>query len=149
MFKTVHSGTLPVPGPVGKQEIGLQLKDLLSYHLSMKLREGNACLSFCSGGPHMTITYDALDLTVQFPHPSLGLLEIRPGTLPGPGPSPSDIRPGTPWPCLLLVTSSGHHLIPVQTCSFFGPPSNDIWWVATEACMVYNWAVRILLECFV
>ena len=98
------------------REIGLQLKGHLSYHPSMKLREGNVCLSFCLGGPHMTIACDALDITVQFPHPSLGCLEIRPGTLSGP--SPSDIRPGTPWPCLLLVTSSGHHWIPVQTCSF-------------------------------
>ena len=110
------------PGPVGKQETGLQLKGLLSYHPSMKLREGNVCLSFCSGGPHMTITYDALNLTVEFPHPSLGPLEIRPGTLPGPdpgsGPSPLDIRHWTPWQCLLLVTSSGHHWIPVQTCLF-------------------------------
>ena len=43
------------------------------------------------GGPHVTITHDALDLTVQAP------LDIRHCTPLGPDPGP------------LLVTSGGHH----------------------------------------
>ena len=63
----------------------------------------------------MTITHDALDLTVQ----------------PSPQPCPLDIRHGTPWTSdmgppspALLVTSSGHHWRPVQACSLddFPPP---------------------------
>ena len=57
----------------------------------MKLREGNVfsrvCVSFCSwGSPNVTITHDALDLTIQAP-------------IPSPAPSPPDIGPqctGTP-----------------------------------------------------
>ena len=64
----------------------------------------------------MTITHDALDLTVQ---------------LPPPQPCPLDIRHGTPARAL-LVTSSGPHWRPVQACSLgdFPPPktSTDIWW---------------------
>ena len=51
------------------------------------------------GGPHVTITHDALDFTVQ---PS----QSRHGTWGTPQPK---TRP-------LLVTSHGHHWRPVQTC---------------------------------
>ena len=74
--------------------------------------------SVCShGGLHVTITHDALDLTVQG---QPWILDLRDGILPSPGP--------------LLVTSSGHHRAPLQTCSFkdhspaltsFGPNSYD------------------------
>ena len=56
-----------------------------------KLREGNVftgvCLSVGRGDPHVTITDDALDLTVQVPHP-LSLPDIRLGT-----PLTSDLGP--------------------------------------------------------
>ena len=29
-----------------------------------------------------------------------------------------------------------------------GPPGTDIYWLATEACTMEEWAVHILLECF-
>ena len=57
----------------------------------------------------MTITNDALDLTVQ-------------------GPSPPDMGPSG---LLLLVTSGVHHWKPVQTCSLDfnvqGPTGADTW----------------------
>ena len=63
------------------------------------------CVCLLGGGdPHVTITDDALDLTVQVPHPL----------------SPPDIRLGTPLTSdvgTLLVTS-GDHWRPVQACSF-------------------------------
>ena len=75
--------------------------------LFMKLlppaNEGNVFtgvyLSFCSwgGGSHVTITFDALDLTVQAPRSPHGL-----------GIS-------------LVVTSDGHYWRPVQTCSLHDP----------------------------
>ena len=87
------------------------------------------------GSPHVTITLDALDLTVQVP---LALF-----------PSPSDIWPGTPWPhpkpCPLWVTTGCHHWRPVQTCSFEDLPWEWLLMVATEACTVSKWAVHILL----
>ena len=72
----------------------------------------------------VTINHDALDLTVQ-----------------GPG-------------LLLLVTYGGQDCRHVQNCSLEDlivppPPTGaDIWWLATEACIVGERAVRILLECF-
>ena len=55
------------------------------------------------GGPHVTITHDALEFTVQVP--LAGPLQTW------------DI--GTPWSCPypLLVTFGGHHWRPIQTCS--------------------------------
>ena len=121
----------------------------------MKLWEGNVFIVVCLSvyrGPYVTITHDALDLTVQSP------LHIRPEDplTPKPvlPPSPKDMRLGTPW----------------------GPnplPASDIWWPSLETCSSLfirphctetllgvtscgcwrNYgqrkrAVRILLECF-
>ena len=57
------------------------------------------------GDSHVTITQDAMDLTVHGPHTS-------------------DMEPPWPWPwpCPLLVTSGGHHWRPVQTFSLEDPP---------------------------
>ena len=64
------------------------------------------------GGPHVTITHDALDLTVQPPLPH------RHQTWAPPGP-----------PTPLLMTSHDHFWRPVQTCSLEDcPTSTDIWW---------------------
>ena len=75
---------------------------LLHYRPPTKLWEGNVftCLSFC-WGPHVTITHDALDFTVQ--------------------------APGTAF---LLVICGGNHWRPVQTCSCETPSPlrSDIWW---------------------
>ena len=60
----------------------------------------------CSRGFHVTITHNALDLTIEVPHRH----QI--------------------WDPM-LVTSGGHHWKPVQTCSFEDPTpiSTDIWWL--------------------
>ena len=97
----------------------------------------------------MPITHDAVDLTVQPPAPDIG--PENPSSLTGlppsdmgpedtPSPSPS-IRPSP-----LLVTSSGNHSRPVQTCSLqnLHPPA-----VTSSACCSYDhrkWAVRVLLD---
>ena len=47
----------------------------------------------------------------------------------------------------LLVTSSGHHWQPAETCSLEDPHQYGHL-VATKADTVGKWAVRILLECF-
>ena len=53
------------------------------------------------GGPHVTTTLDALDLTVQPPPtPDMG-------------------------PTALLLTSGGHHWKPLQTCSLEDQPPNQ------------------------
>ena len=66
----------------------------------------HSCLSVClfTGGPHVTIAHDALNLTIQ---PS--------------GPRPLDMRHGIPLRPL-LVTSGGYRLIPIQVCSLDDPP---------------------------
>ena len=92
------------------------------------------CLSVCSRGKgfHVTITHDALDLNIQGP----------------PSPAPP-LCTGTffaPAPALLLVTSGGEDQRPIQTCSLEDPPGADIRWLATEACMVGEHLVHILLE---
>ena len=73
----------------------------------------------------MTITIDALDLTVQAPrHPhGLGIS--------------------------LVVTSGGHYWRPVQTCSLHDPPPS----VPTSGSYsstygLHKRAVHVLLECF-
>ena len=87
---------------------------------------------------------DELDFTVQGPTwpqpptPALALtpLQTRDLTVQGP---PS-----------LLVTSGGHHLRPVQTCSLQDPPplptGADIWWISKNS--QWKWSVHIRLECF-
>ena len=85
----------------------------------MRLREGNvfSCVCCSQGVPHITITNDALDLTVQ----------RAPGSTPRDGTSLTLAPPGhqtwdPPAPAPLLVTSSGHHWRPDQTCSLEDPP---------------------------
>ena len=88
------------------------------YRPPTELRKGNVfsyvCLSFFilsvhgggGEGPHVTIIYDALDLTVQ---------------------CAPRYQTWDPPPAPQLVTSGGHHWIPVQTCSLEDPGS-DMWW---------------------
>ena len=87
------------------------------YHPPTKLRKGNVFSRVCPsvipsmGGPHVTITHDALDLIVSPPTSDMGT------------PSP-DIRSGYPF----LVTSGGHHWRHVHTCSSEDPSRSNIWW---------------------
>ena len=69
----------------------------------------------------MTITQDALDLTVRDPG---SLLYIA------------------------LGPAGGQDWRPLETCSFEDLTVQAPWWMPTEACMVGEWAVLILLECF-
>ena len=77
----------------------------------------SVCPSVCpQGGPHVTITHDALDLTVQgstiqAPPPPARHQTWKP-MVPGRFPQ-SDLGPS--WPCPLLLTFSGQHWRPVQT----------------------------------
>ena len=94
------------------------------YRPSTKLWEGNVFTRFClfTGGPHMTIANDSLDLIVQCPTQPC----IRHGTR-----APKTLNKGTPRLALglLLVTSGGHHWRPVQTCSLRTPSTGtDVWW---------------------
>ena len=81
------------------------------------------------GCRHVTITQDALELTVQ------GAYALALAPPPPPDIRPSDMESLSTNPALqtsdmgplqsqlpLLVTSSGHHWRPVQTCSFEEPP---------------------------
>ena len=67
----------------------------------------------------MTVTLDALDLTIQ------SFLSPCWTTDLGPWPGPAH-RHQTQLP--LLLTSGGHHWRPIQTCSFDDPCGIDIWW---------------------
>ena len=70
------------------------------------------CLS--TWGPHVTITHDALDLTVQ-----------------GSYPQKSDLGPPALPPASDIWWSS------LETCSnlfIWGPPASDIWWSSLETC---------------
>ena len=58
------------------------------------------------GASHVTITHDALDLTIQR-HPQHGV---------------SLHRDPWAWNLIIEVTSGGHHWRHVQTCSFEDPP---------------------------
>ena len=66
-----------------------------------------------TGGPNVTITYDALDPPGhQTWYPSAAPPpDIRPG-IPSPSPAPNNT-----WDPLLVI-SVGHHWSPFQTCSF-------------------------------
>ena len=72
----------------------------------------------------MTISHDALDLTVQ----------------------PPRYRALSPP----LVTSSDKDWRPVQTSSLENPPppGADIWWLATEARTVGNRHLTVMLSCY-
>ena len=119
---------------------------LTFYRLPTKWREGNVFVRvYLSTGGHVTITHDALDLTIQDPPPGLGS---------GSDPSRHGISRPTQLP---------------QTCDLLAlPPVSDIWWPSMETCSnlfilgsptsvhILWWstyslrkqAVRILLECF-
>ena len=69
------------------------------------------------GGPHVTVTHNALDLTVLWPTPSHSLNTPQ----PGPPPSHLNMRLTTPGFALLQVPSGFHNWRPIQTCSFQDP----------------------------
>ena len=108
------------------------------YHPPTKLWEGNIFTGVCDSiqrGPLVTITHDAMNLTVQSPTGPRSL-DIRPGT-----PSPSTLPPATDIWWSILETCSN--------CSLEEPPprkQNLV--VATEVRTVCKQVVRILLECF-
>ena len=102
-----------------QRSCGKVMLSLMSVCLSVHRRQG----------PHVAITYDVLDIIVQLPPPIPWASDLGP-------PKTSDLDPPSPSP-LLLVTSSGHHWRPVQTCSFGNtPPPKQHLVVAT--CMVYK-----------
>ena len=110
------------------------------FRPTLKLREGNVfscvCPPFCpgGGGPHVTITHDALNVTVQ-----------------GPSPPTRDMGPPGLSPFHLLVTSDSNYWRPGQTCSLENPPTLPVLTsggMLTKVHTVGKWAVRILLECF-
>ena len=80
------------------------------------------CLS--TGDPHVTITHDPLDPTLQGPLAltpapwisNMVPLDIRYGT-PIPRPRTSGMGPPVSTLAPPLVISGGHHWRPVQTCS--------------------------------
>ena len=77
-------------------------------------------VSVCSLGAHVTITHDALDLTVQGP-PAPAL------ALPSLGPPCTDTPPQRLASHPLLVTSGGQDWRPVQTCSLeYLTPSSPV-----------------------
>ena len=96
------------------------------YRSPTKWREGNVfirvCPSFCPqriGESHMTMTHDALDLTVQGPepptppHPTADMgIQGLPGSGPG-SPRKWDLRLPRPWSW---------------------SPASDIWWPSLETC---------------
>ena len=88
----------------------------------------SVCQSFCSWGrSHVTITYDALDLTIQTPLPTQ-TWDLTVQGLHGHG-IPLYRNPSlTTWPAL-LVTSGSQDWGPVQTCSLgpLLPNGADIW----------------------
>ena len=72
------------------------------------------------GGPHVTITHDALDLSVQ--RPSLTYQTWDPSQAhPSPIPQ-TPLQTSHMGPNPKLATSGGHHWRPVQTCSFEDQP---------------------------
>ena len=93
-------------------------------------------------GSHVTITHDALYLTVYCTRPLTPLHIMRhwdpspdmghgdPRTWSQSRPDMGHVDPPSP----LLVTSGGHHWRPVQTCSLdltvqgASPITTDIWW---------------------
>ena len=95
-------------------------ENFIFYPPANKVMEGNvfqSCASISlptSGGSHVTITYGALDLTVQGPSPSTplctGPVPVQiPGITPFTGPQP--------FPPLMLVTSGSQDWKPDKTCS--------------------------------
>ena len=117
------------------------------YSTPTNLQEGNVfsrvCLLFCpQERAHMTITHDALDLTVQPPPPDWPSPDFRPGTHRALAQPSLDIRLGIP-PANDIWWSS------LENCSdlfIWGPSSrSDIWW---KHIAWRKWEVHVLLECF-
>ena len=87
-----------------------------------------------TGGPHMTITHNALAITVQ---PLPQTLDLAPQSQSH---LPMDIRPGIPPPAghqtrdppaLAQFSASGNKWSSLETCSnlfIWGPPGSNIWW---------------------
>ena len=147
---------------------------LTFYRLPTKYREGNVFARvYLSTGGHVTITHDALDLTIQDlpPGPGSGSDPSRHGiSRPTQLPQTCDLRTNPPHPhphprpALAPVPSK--HGIPGRLLAL--PPVSDIWWPSMETCSnlfilgsptsvhILWWstyslrkqAVRILLECF-
>ena len=95
------------------------------YHLSMGMQEGNVSYYVSVRGSHVTIAYDALDLTIQA-HP----LDMVPHWR---GRSPCY------WQ-LVAITGDLFKLV------HFRPP--QVLALAIESYVWCNWVVCILLECF-
>ena len=91
---------------------------------------------FVQRGPHVIITHDALNLTVQPPPNS----DMRHGTPPQS--CPLDMQP--PWPPTTDIWWSS-----LETCSnlFIAPPLERHLEVASKARTVCRWAAPFLLEC--
>ena len=126
------------------------------YRSPIKLKEGYviSCVCQFTWGSLVTITHDALDLTMH-------------GSSPGPGPSPSD-----PGPVPLAPPANDiwwQRLATYSNLFTWGPPSCDIFWPRPETCLnlftwgpsvwcwhlvatvahtMGEWAVHIILGCF-
>ena len=94
-------------------------------------------LSVCSqGGPHVNITQNALDITVQVPSP-LGTTDLSPSQTSDPQP-PGASDMGLTWP-----QSPGSDIC--ETCSnLFAwgripPTSTDIWWLPMYVRLAGGW----------
>ena len=121
----------------------------------------------------MTITHDALNLTVHHPiqgssplctcirgclctgpwfcspYGALPLSIQRPGPIPvqSPAPSTAPSHPNPPQQHLVDKTGDMFNLVHLRTyCA--NPQGADVWWLATEACIVGEQVVHILLGCF-
>ena len=86
-----------------------------------------------TGGPHMTITHDALDLTVQGPH----LLDIRHGPPSSPALDPTPRHqtldpPSLAWPPLDMRCGT------LWSQPLALPSACDIWWLSLETCWTSN-----------
>ena len=80
---------------------------------------------------HLTSLYSS-------PIPALApwKLDLGPFLALVPAPQTSDLGPPGPASCWWYLVVIIWY--PFKLVHFSDPPSNDIWWVATEACMVYN-----------
>ena len=88
----------------------------------------------------MTITHDALDLIVQSP------LCTKPPSVHGHGLPP--VQGPSPQKHLVGRTGDMFKFVHLRTSLFRSQQGADIWWLATEACMVGEQVVCILLGCF-
>ena len=142
LFRRVNDGLISHSFRHEKQVLTISFH----YRQPTELRKGNlfshVFLSFCLLVRSLvTITHDALDLTVQGPPSSPSF------------PQTSDLGPPQlhpPAPATLLLTSGGHHWRPGQTCPLedlpisLGATSGRSHWSTYDL----QRAVCILLECF-